>query len=180
METAYVVREGDALRLSARLSRPAYCFWLAGLPNGNVDLCFPTDPDSPPPTTDRPTHPVDWSDEETAFTLTDGAGLLAFGLIVSEKPLPSYNEWRKGLGNIPCGATSAREDVKNAAQVWRHDGQSERAFSFAPGNVRGAVGKIAERKSVLSLLVEKLQSDSHVNAVDAWLFPIRPRLQASD
>jgi hypothetical protein len=114
-------REKDLVRVSARLERPADCYVIAFNPGGHDQLYYPPDRDVPPPKSAEIDVPV----AEGYFSLTDGAGLQAFGLAASNKPLPPYERWRAGLGEVPWQPTQADG-------VWRSDGRGLELAMAAP------------------------------------------------
>lgn len=159
------------MQFRARLSRPAYCFWLAFRPDGVEELCFPTDRDQPPPRTDVPSYPV-LSPDQTVYGLTDGAGMQAFVLVVSERPLPAYSVWRaaRGLGPWQPSPGMPRKTICH------HDGQWEEVFLFDRHNqTRGAGERQQGAVSELQSLVTWLKRDKQLAAVEAWALPVLPR-----
>jgi len=166
----YALRLGDAVRFRARLTRAAYCFWIALRPDGVEELCFPQDPDQPPPLTAEPTYPLQ-NPEKIVYGLTDGTGVQAFVLAVSKDPLPSYTQWRSKLGDSPWKPISTPTTV-----VLHHDGQW--LESFGPdrtGQTRGAGEAWQGESEPLTEVVQWLQQDQNLTAIDAWALPVWPR-----
>jgi serine/threonine protein kinase len=114
-EDSFATRLGDLVRVSAELSEPAHAYLLAFNPDGQEQLCLPADPKAPPPRLRRLDYPPR---KDHYFTLDDGAGLQAFVLVASRKPLPAYADWRKRRPPVEWKAQPARRGV-----VWRGDGQ---------------------------------------------------------
>ena len=166
-----LLRELDGVQFRARLSQPAYCYWLAFRPDGEVDLCFPENADEPPTRTAELTYPAHDPDK-TYYGFTDGPGLQAFVLIVSEQPLPAYAEWKRQRGDAPWQATRGAK----LRGILRHDGRWEEAFSLAATHQsRGKGEKIESDGGGLSQLVRWAQTDTNVTAIEAWELPVAPR-----
>ena len=90
-------RLDDDIRVTARFSRPVYCFLFALNPDGSVQLCYPeSDTEVQPAPLLRLKYP---SDEDLAFGLTDGTGHQAFVLATSDTPLPSFSRVAVGRAN---------------------------------------------------------------------------------
>ncbi|MBX3443693.1 MAG: protein kinase [Planctomyces sp.] len=174
------IRLGDGVRFRAKLTRPAYCFWLAFRTDGKLELCLPHKEDrlSPPPLTDELTYPE--PGRNVFYSLTDGIGLQAFVLVASETPLPAFDNWLKTLGPSPWraipepGLDIHRHDGVNEVA---HQGISRDAISFDALDKRRGEGEPFE--GVASPLAELVQwirgaSDPRM-VVDAWAFPVLPR-----
>ena len=167
LDDRYQLRLGDAVQFRARLSRPAYCFWLAFRPDGGEDLCFPEDAAAPPPLTDKPAYPD--SDPNTIYSLTDGVGLQAFILVASETPLPSYSAWRKKLPPAPWETAASG----NTSEIRHHDGALEETFPLdRAGLFRGKGARMEGEHNGLSALVNWLRQDKSLTIIDAWAFPV--------
>ncbi len=91
---AFAARLRDQVTVQARLSHAAYAYLIAFRPDGKTELCYPDREDIPPPLTDRPHYPPEGS--RVRYGLSDGAGLMVFVVVASDKPLPSYREWLQG------------------------------------------------------------------------------------
>jgi hypothetical protein len=168
-----ILHEGDGVQIRARLSRPAYCYWLAYRPDGVEELCFPESESEPPPLTDQPAYPWKKSDRlDTMFGFTEGPGWQAFLLIVSEKPLPAYSEWKKSRGAAPW------RPVRSAAGgvIVRHDGRWLESFHPAGRNAtRGKGDRLNVGDAGLSELIRWAEGDENVVALEAWAIPVLPR-----
>jgi serine/threonine protein kinase len=94
----------DAVRFTVKLSAPAYCYLVAFNPDGTEQLCYPeaaTEEQARaavPPKVLELRFPRDGG----KFVL-DQAGLQAFVLVASSRPLPAYAEWRGRAGAPPGG-----------------------------------------------------------------------------
>ena len=170
LQDRYRLREGDAVQFRARLSRPAYCYWIAFRPDGVQELCFPEDPNQPPPLTDEPKYPVEDPDH-VVYSLTDGAGTQVFAIVVSVAPLPSYNEWCERHGSSPWQATgpATLSSIRIYSVDWVEDFPLDGAQQ-----TRGAGARIQSESSGLSDVVAWLKSDSRFIAVEAWALPVLP------
>ena len=159
-------REKDLVRVSAKLDRPAYCYVIAFTPDGHDQLYYPPDRDVPPPKSAEIVYPADAG----YFPLTNGAGLQAFVLVASNEPLPPYERWRAGLGEVPWQPTQADG-------VWRSDGRelvamADTARSRSPE--RGGPTAPSQPPPPLSQLHRFLATRPGVAAVRALAFPVKP------
>jgi hypothetical protein len=167
-ERSFTTHLGDAVTISAKLSKPAYCYLIAYRPDGTEELCFPEDEKVPPPLTDRPRYPSVRSSD--TYGLTDGAGLEAFFLVVSRKPLPAYAEWRKARGDSPWQPTAALPVL-----VWRYDGEELLAATpQEPGGERGK-GRELAGGGVVGRVADWLRRAPDVEAVVGLGFPVLER-----
>jgi hypothetical protein len=161
-------REKDLVRVSARLDRPAYCYVIAFTPDGHDQLYYPPDRDVPPPKSAEIDYP---GDEGSYLPLTEGAGLQAFVVVASNEPLPPYERWRAGLGDIPWRPTQADG-------VWRSDGRglelamAGTARSRSPD--RGGPTEQPQPPTPLSQLHRFLTTRPGVAAVRTLAFPVKP------
>jgi hypothetical protein len=150
------IRLGDLLRVSVRLSEPAYCYLIACHPDGKHELCH-TETGRPPPHSSLyfPTDPSSFS------RLSDGIGLEAFVLVVSRRPLPDYAEWEKRLGEFPWRNSPADGP-------WRYDGHW-----FEPlDGVRGEEHKLPVPPPLVELC-RFLEQRGGADIVHAVAFPVR-------
>jgi hypothetical protein len=152
-------REKDRMRVSAMLDRPVYCYVIAFNPDGHDPLYDPADRDVPPPRSAEIDDPVDEGD----FPLTDGAGLQAFVLVVSNEPLPPYQRRRAGLGEVSWQPTQSDG-------VWRSD---RRGLDLAVA-MRGGTAAESEPPRTLSQLHGFPATRPGVSAVRACAFPVKP------
>jgi serine/threonine protein kinase/CHAT domain-containing protein/Tfp pilus assembly protein PilF len=141
-ETVHAVPADDGVRVTVKLSAPAYCYLIAFNPDGTEQLCYPEDPDqpalyfpehrgsramlTPPPQSAELRYPRD-----RVFT-PDVAGLQAFVLVVSAEPLPPYAHWRARVSRIPW------EPVLEEAQAcWHFDGRNIERLPRERGRTTG-------------------------------------------
>jgi hypothetical protein len=160
-------RLNDSVTVAGKLSEPAYCYLIAYLPNGKEDLCFPEDEAEAPPRTDEPRYPSRTANHY--YGLEEGAGLMAFVLVVSRQPLPAYRDWRGPRGASPWRATSALPDV-----VWRGDGLELRPVTPNDPDARGkrpgetGLGPLRE-------LLAWLRRDERFETIATVAFPVVAR-----
>lgn len=170
---SYLLRFGDGVQLRAKLSQPAYCYWLSFSPDGEMDVCFPNDADQPPPLTDSPVYPS--ADRpNVVYGLNDALGLQGFVLVVSETPLPSYNAWRKA--RPACPWPPAGQFAPTA--IRRHNGEWEEAAPLVPDQFtpRGKDEPVRGVTSVLDGLVAWVHGDGQPSLIiDAWAIPVLQR-----
>jgi hypothetical protein len=100
---SFATRRGDSVEVEARLSRPAYAYLIAFRPDGADELCFPESEDETPEPTDRPRYPFKAKSRGQRFALEEGEGLAVFAVVVSDRPLPTYREWRAARELSPWG-----------------------------------------------------------------------------
>jgi hypothetical protein len=113
---AFPARFGDPVLIKVEFREPVYFFLLAFNPDGEEQLCWPTDPRQPPERQDRLDYP---QGDDMYFRLNDGEGLQAFVLLASRRPLPAYEAW-KAQRPVPVW----RKLSAKAGAAWRGDGQS--------------------------------------------------------
>jgi len=160
--TAVVVN--DDVQITATLSAPAYCYLMAFNPDGEEQLCLPTDAggrgarDANPEASEKLLYPP----ANKAFVL-DAKGLQAFVLAASTKPLPAYATWRTNAGRIPWSYVNTAADTR-----WHFDGHE---FTRFPRDR----GKLVETDGVpdrLRKLCEFFTSRKEFEAVQAVAFPV--------
>jgi predicted Ser/Thr protein kinase len=135
----FAARLRDDVSVRARLSEPAYSYLIAFRPDGTDELCDPEDEAMPPPRQQEPMYPPPTKPAKR-YRLSEGAGLYAFALVVSHRPLPSYREWKPLQGRMAWSAGLPCEP----GVVWRDDGDGPRAF--IAGNPAGTRGKDADAR----------------------------------
>jgi serine/threonine protein kinase len=116
-DQSFSTRLNDDVKSRAELSEPAFSYVVAFRPDGVVELVAPQDEGTAPTRTDHPQYPPE-SDPGKVYSLSDGAGLCAFALVVSRAKLPPFREWRAKHGDAPWG----KGLEANPGIVWRHDG----------------------------------------------------------
>jgi hypothetical protein len=137
---SFSARLGDRAKVSVVLSRPAYGYLIAYAAHDKEYLLDPagsldSDPQESanavlPARTEKLQYPP--VGKRVEYALDDGVGLHVFLAVVSDKPLPSYAEWRKKYGQAPWVKTPPR-----LGAVWRKVGGDLHAAVEANPDVRG-------------------------------------------
>jgi hypothetical protein len=124
----------DDIKVTARLTRPAYCYLIVFRPDGVVEVLYPQSANDPPEQTDEPRYPS--KDRSKVYGLTDGTGLWLVALVASDQPLPPYADWRR---QHPGGPWAKSEGEANL--VWLDDGNWLEARTPAGPQNRGTRGE---------------------------------------
>jgi serine/threonine protein kinase len=124
----------DDIKVTARLSRPAYVYLIVFRPDGVDEVLSPQSPHDVPEQTDEPRYPS--KDRSKVYGLTDGTGLWLIALVASDHPLPAYAEWRKQHQGCPWTKAEGEIDV-----VWLDDGQWLEAVTPRGVRTRGERGE---------------------------------------
>jgi serine/threonine-protein kinase len=164
---SFAAGRGDGVTVRGELSVPAYCYLIAYRPDGTDEVCFPEDAHTPPPRTDRPGYPS--VRPEVSYGLEEGAGLMAFALVVSRRPLPAYAAWRRQRGVCPWREAAGPPNV-----VWLYDGHQ--LLAATPDNPGGLREKGRKRGDAgpLPELLDWLRQAPDVEVVAAVAFPVHP------
>jgi serine/threonine protein kinase len=157
---SFFARADDDVRFHVHLSAPAYCYLIALNPDGKDQLCQPQDETIRPPRAQALAYPAD---ADVYFGLTDGAGVQAFVLLASRRPLPTYADWKATTGPLPW----RREQADG---VWQFDGTRFRRLDVSRGEERVRGGPPA----VLEELGTFLRARPEADAVAAVAFPVKP------
>ncbi len=155
-----IVFDDDA-QVHAEFERPAHFFLLALNPDGAIQLCHPTQPDQPPPSTDRIVYPPGGM----YFPFIDGVGLQVFVLLASRRPLPPYAEWKGRLG-------VRWEPTATAAGVWGFDGRDLEPLVDAH---RGQPRERSGEPRLFREVCEYFASLPEIDAMRAIAFPVGAR-----
>ncbi|HSQ58805.1 MAG TPA: protein kinase, partial [Gemmata sp.] len=113
----------DSVRFTVKLSAPAYCYLIAFNPDGKDQLCYP-EAESEQEARGAIPHvlgEVRFPADSSKYFVLDQAGIQAFVVIASSRPLPAYREWLSLAGAAPWPKQSDRGDPGG---VWRYDGAS--------------------------------------------------------
>src|SRR5262249_6975019 len=102
--TVLEARFDDDLKVVVKLTAPAHCYLIAYNPDGEEQLCYPSDGSVAPPPKQDLTYP---NTEDSYFGLNDGLGVQAFVLLVSRNPLPTFDLWKRAAGKAPWKAFTA-------------------------------------------------------------------------
>ena len=127
----------DDVKVTARLSGPAYCYLIVFRPDGVDEVLYPQGANETPERTDEPHYPS--KDRSKVYGLTDGTGLWLVALVASAQPLPAYADWRRQHPDGPWTKSEGEADV-----VWLDDGNWLEAVT--PGGVRNR-GSRGEKKA---------------------------------
>jgi hypothetical protein len=165
--TSTEIRVGDDVRVFAKLSAPAYCYLIAFNPDGTEQLCHPAwEGDNPQQA--RTVRPEKWTevrffpDDQGVFGL-DTAGLQAFVLVASARPLPPYAEWQAEAGKVPWKPTAL-----GGVWRWEYDG---RQFDRLPLD-RGSRQERDGEPEALKALCEFFKNRPGLEAVRVIAFPV--------
>jgi serine/threonine protein kinase len=162
----HAARFEDNVRISARLSAPAYCYLIALNPNGLMQLCPKAAEHEPPRRTAEIVYPAA---PDFYYGLTDGTGLQAFVLVASRRPLPPFAAWPARAG-IPWTSTTT-------AGAWRFDGHD---FAFLGAPRRGTERRRpSAAPAPFAAVCHYLSSLPDVDAVHATAFPVLPAAAAT-
>jgi hypothetical protein len=168
-----LILENDSVRIHAELSAPAYAYLIALHPNGQLQRYYPDRDDTPPPRTREIVSPpqTDEVDYQVTLPLTDGTGLQAFMLVVSDRPLPPYRDWIEKLGRpLPWQPSEADADG-----VWLFNGTPPIQRKDSVTTTRSTARK--SRMTAPRCFAETctlLAARPEVKAIRAWAFPVFP------
>lgn len=135
---SFVVALDDDIKVTAKLSRPAFSYLIVFRPDGKDEVLYPQGPQFVPERTAEPRYPS--RDRDKVYGLSDGAGLWLVVLVASVDPLPSYSAWREQHPDCPWRQTAGESGV-----VWFDDGQWLEAMTPQGLRTRSARG---EKKAV--------------------------------
>ena len=153
------------MRVRVTLSRPAYGYLIALNTNGKDQLCRPVggrSPNTPGRELDFPEDPKDY------FGLTDGVGVQAFVLVVSDRPLPAYDAWKS---QVPGGLAWS---PPAGDALWTYDDPPASEPARRRGQFRGDIVRRQTASEGLTALCDRLRKSPGVAAVHAVAFPVRP------
>jgi hypothetical protein len=155
----------DDVRIAAQLSKPAHCYLMAFNPDGTVQLCHPTGENGEGAPAVRPERreAVNYPPPSQVFVL-DSAGLQVFVLVVSEKPLPKFADWKADAGAIPWKAAAAADPY-----FWQFDGSEFAVFRPGP---RGQIKQREDVPQPLRDLCEYFKGRGEFDAVQAVAFSV--------
>jgi hypothetical protein len=155
----------DSVRVHVELTRPAHVLLIALNPDGKDQLCAQTGDD----TSATPTRELEYpEDRGRVFGLTDGAGLQAFVVVASERPLPAYAEWK---GHIPGGLAWSPVEQEG---FWTYDATASADIPRIRGRLRGEILQRDVAPEGLVNLCNRLREAPGVTLVQAVAFPVKP------
>jgi serine/threonine protein kinase len=153
----------DELKVSTRLSAPAYFYLVALNPDGQVQICLPPKASDPPSPSRELRYPIG----AQYFPLTDGSGLQVFVVLASRRRLPPYAQWEGSDGLRQRWKPVAADDVHG---VWGYrDGEVTLICSVPRGEPR-----IRSGPPLFKEICEDLKDRPDVEAIEAIAFPVRP------
>jgi serine/threonine protein kinase len=163
----FAARLRDQVTVEARLSHAAYAYLIAFRPDGIKELCYPDREDIPPPLTERPHYPSEGSD--VRYGLSDGAGLMVFAVLASDRPLPSYHKWLQGRSLAWQSAAGQPSE-----EVFWSDGQVVDVLqpNDRLSNSRGKGEAALPVAPAFKKLADSLQVDSSNNAIGLLGFTV--------
>jgi len=160
----------DDVTVQAELSEPAYAYLIAFRPDGTDELCDPEDDNTPPAKKQQPLYPPPAKSDER-YRLSEGAGLYAFVLVVSRRPLPPYREWKQRIGATPWAAKMPCEP----GVVWRDDGHGlQTLLADDTAGTRGKGAKARVSGEPVAKLASWLRGLPGIDAVTLEAFPVEP------
>jgi hypothetical protein len=107
------------------------------------------------------------TDQALYYGLTDGAGLQAFVLVASSKPLPPFEQW-KPAAKLTWPPT---QDAVDSA--WRYDGRSFEPMPEA--RVRGQVRRKSGPPRQFAEFCQFLRAQPEIDALNALAFPVKAK-----
>jgi hypothetical protein len=161
------VRLNDNVEVAAELTVPAYYYLIALNPKGSeaglVQLCQPEGKDGQGAEAARPDRRTEVRYPREHDFILDAAGLQAFVLAASTKPLPPYKDWLSKAGPIPW------EGVKDGGDWrWHFDGREFARFPLE----RGRVEPKSDAPEPLRKLCEFFKSRAEFEAIQVIAFPV--------
>lgn len=168
-EKSFDTRLGDSVEVEVELSRPAYAYLIAFRADGGEEVLSPDSGDEAPLQSARLRYPPP-AKRGVNYGLDEGIGLQAFAVVVSSRPLPSYNAWRQKRGPNVWGKHAASPGV-----VWQDQGDGMLDFtSTHPRSERGKDREIIG-KTPLAQLTDGLRQAPDVETVATIGFAVLPK-----
>jgi serine/threonine protein kinase len=160
----------DDIKVTARLSRPAYSYLIVFRGDGKDEVLYPQGPNDVPDSSEEVHYPS--NERGMVYDLNEGPGLWLIALVASDRPLPSYAEWRKQHPGGPWVHSDGEAIV-----VWFDDGQW--LESVTPGGVRNR-GERGHKEAAGAMPIVKVVDWLKVETggvVSAVAFTVEPRGQ---
>jgi hypothetical protein len=160
-------RVDDQIRVTARLSRKAYCYLVALNADGTCAFCPEGDAGRAPGAVREIVYPPPGP---TRFRLSDGRGMQGFVLAASSRPLKPFSAWLAEAGELPWAPARPRE---RPTQGWRFDGRNYRSLADP---LRGQEAN-PDFPGPFEAVCSFLQQRGEFDAVHAITFPVRASAQ---
>lgn len=166
---SFEVHLEDEIEVRAELNRPGYCYLIIFRPDGQAAVLYPQDENDVPELTDKPVYPSKNPEHRYFLEEVEKPGLWMVAAFVSDKPLPSFAEWRKTLASNPW------KPVSDPVQflVAKHDGLVLDALGPAKGDGRGSKVSRDKSKTMIEAMVHWFESQG-ASATAAVGFPVEP------
>ncbi len=164
----------DRVVVQAEFSEPAYCYVIGLNTDGNEQLLWPRNEKEPdarvaPPLLARVQTPPGEGQRQGAVPLNDDVrgGLQAFVVAASRRPLPAYEDWKRGRLAIPWAR------LVPVAGVWRSDGATLDPVQQGGVRERGKEVELEGQPPLLQLC--RWARGEGVELVEAVCFPVYRR-----
>ncbi len=163
----------DAVKIGVELTRPGYAYLLAFNSDGSEQLLWPVNNDKKPDPTVKPPEAMQFVYPARAgrwFYLNDkrSGGLQAFAVVLSSRPLPPYEQWKKQRG------PAAWKELGPGKTVWEANPTEAGPVIRGVGVRRGDEGDLPGEAAMLALC--RSLRKAGVEQVKAMAFPVQPRL----
>ena len=162
----FEARQGDAVTLKARFSRPAYAYLLALRADGKVELCWPEDEDTAPPLAADAFYPS--INPTHMYGLDEGVGQWAFLAVASSQPLSPFAQWRTEHGLPPWQPLKA-----SSGTIWEFT--ANHVWDVAPTSTTRGKGRVAQGKEPLAHVARWFNAIKPVELVEGRAFVAAPR-----
>ncbi len=168
---SFEVHLEDEIEVRAELNRPGYCYLIIFRPDGKAEVLFPQDENEVPELTEKPVYPPKHSDHRYFLDEAEKPGLWMVAAFVSEKPLPSFAEWRKALAGNPWKPVA--DPVQNLVAM--HDGvlPDIHGPGLSGGGNRASQPSRDKLKTTVSAMIQWFESQG-ASATSAVGFPVEP------
>lgn len=170
-ETVFEGREGEELTVSTKLSNRAFAYLIAFRPDGQVQLCTPTDDAAPPRSAATVDYPPD--DPTLVYRLDNGPGLLVFAVVSSRSSLPAFRHWLARAGQPPWKHVGLDEFEPGLIYVF-HDHRLHQYRRGETTEVRGTSAQARGARLIVAGLGKWLESAPGVETVSLRGFAVVP------
>lgn len=162
----FEARQGDAVTLKARFSRPAHAYLLAMRADGGVELCWPEDENTAPPLAADAFYPS--VNPTHMYGLDEGVGQWAFLAVASSQPLPPFAQWRREHGLPPWQPLKG-----GSGSVWEFT--ADHVWDITPTSTTRGKGRVAQSKEPLAHVAKWFNAIEQVELVEGRAFVATPR-----